>query len=101
MASKYVKDMFESLLEVYNIHLDNYNDSGLLLYDVESQEVFSGGSGTGCIALVSLGYIYEILLEGKINKVLLIATGALLNPIMTYQKETIPGIAHAIVLERV
>ena len=72
-----------------------------MLYDVSKQQVFSGGSGPACIALVSLGYLYKMMAKGAYNKILLIATGALLNPIMTYQKETIPAIAHAIVLERV
>ena len=41
------------------------------------------------------------MLLGKYKKILVIATGALLNPIMTFQKETIPAIAHAVALERV
>ena len=47
------------------------------------------------------GYVVKQMLAGRLNKVLIIATGALLNPIMVAQKETIPGIAHAVVLERV
>ena len=39
--------------------------------------------------------------EGADIIIALVATGALLNPIMVAQKETIPSIAHAIVLERV
>ena len=37
--------------------------------------------------------------ENKIKKVLIIATGALLNPIMVAQKLNIPSIAHAVMLE--
>lgn len=99
--SKYGKMMFLEILNSYNIDIKNYEDSGLLIYDIKTQPVFSGGSGAGCIALVSMGYLYKEMLKGKYKKILLIATGALLNPIMTFQKETIPAIAHAVALERV
>lgn len=99
--SMFGKEVFLKLLEEHHMTLDNYEDSGLMLFDVYKQPVFSGGSGPACIALVSLGYLYKMMTKGSYNKILLIATGALLNPIMTFQKETIPSIAHAIVLERV
>ena len=99
--SKFGKETFLKILKEHNIELNNYEDSGLMLFDIFHQPVFSGGSGPACIALVSLGYLYKMMTKGAYNKILLIATGALLNPIMTYQKETIPSIAHAIVLERV
>ena len=38
------------------------------------------------------------LLEKKLKRVLVVATGALLNPIILQQKETIPCIAHAVAL---
>ena len=47
-----------------------------------------------------MGYVVDCLKKGIYNKVLLIATGALMNPIMVAQNETIPTIAHAVVLER-
>ena len=52
-------------------------------------------------AAVTYGYVLEALREGRYKKVLIVATGALLNPVIVAQKETIPSIAHAIVLERV
>lgn len=79
---------------------DNYHDAGLMLYDLKKQAVFAGGSGAGCISLVGLGYVIEAMKKGLYHKVLLVATGALMNPIMVAQNETIPGIAHAIALER-
>lgn len=100
--STYGKETFLNLLAQQNIpKLNNYEDTGLMLYDIKNQPVFSGGSGAGCVSLVSLGYLYKLMLNGKYKKVLIIATGALLNPIMTFQKETIPAIAHAVALERV
>lgn len=100
--SYYGKDMLVKIFDEYNINMhDNYNDCGLMIYDRESQDVLAGGSGCGCCAAVSYGYILSAMKEKRYKKVLLVATGALLNPIMVAQKETIPSIAHAIVLERV
>lgn len=100
--STYGTNVFKTMLKEYGITLgDNYKDSGLMLYDLEKQNVHAGGSGCGCISLVTLGYVVKLILEKKLNKVLVIATGALMNPIMVAQGESIPGIAHAVVLERV
>lgn len=99
--SKYGSKVFkESLLEL-GIDLKNYNDCGLMVYDIEHQDVFAGGSGCACCALVMYGYVIKKMQEEELSRVLLIATGALMNPIMTAQKESIPSIAHAISLERV
>jgi stage V sporulation protein AD len=100
--STYGVESFKKMVKTYGITLgDNYKDSGLMLYDIEKQNVHAGGSGCGCVSLVTLGYVVKQMYENKLNKVLIIATGALMNPIMVAQKETIPAIAHAIVLERV
>lgn len=92
-----VKSALESEFEV----VDNYNDCGLVLYDVEQQNVLAGGSGPGTSAAVLLSYIKKKILEGQYKKVLLCATGALMNPTMINQKNSLPCIAHAIVLEGV
>ena len=44
--------------------------------------------------------VKNLLEEDQIKNVLIIATGALLNPVMIAQGESIPAIAHAVVLER-
>lgn len=78
----------------------NYNDCGVMLYDLEKQpEVLAGGSGPVCSALVNYGYIYDQLKKKKLKKVLLVATGALFCPTLLYQKQHINSIAHAISLE--
>ncbi len=82
----------------YNIK-SNYNDCGVLIFDKENQDTHSGGSGCGCIASVFSGYVYKMLQEKKYKKVLMIATGALMNSTSTQQGESIPGIAHAISIE--
>lgn len=45
------------------------------------------------------GYFFKQLRDKKINKILLIATGALTNATTSQQGESIPGIAHAIAIE--
>lgn len=100
--STYGSEVFKKMVKAYGIELgDNYNDTGKMLYDLKKQDVHAGGSGCGCVSLVTLGYVAKQMLENKLKKVLVIATGALMNPIIVAQGETIPGIAHAIVLERV
>ena len=45
------------------------------------------------------GYFFRELKKKNINKILLIATGALTNSTTSQQGESIPGIAHAIAIE--
>jgi stage V sporulation protein AD len=61
-----------------------------MIFDKENQDTHSGGSGCGCIASVFSGYIYQKLLEKHYKKVLLIATGALMNSLSSQQGESIP-----------
>ena len=82
----------------YNIK-SNYNDCGVLIFDKASQDTHSGGSGCGCCATVFSGYFFKQLKEKKIKRILLIATGALMNSTSSQQGESIPGIAHAISIE--
>ena len=44
-------------------------------------------------------YIIEKVKNGEYKKVLFVATGALLSTTSSQQGETIPGIAHAVVIE--
>ena len=94
------KEILAELAETkgYNIK-NNYDDCGVLIFDKEKQDTHSGGSGCACIASVFSGYFYQMLKEKKINKILLIATGALMNSTSSQQGESIPGIAHAVAIE--
>lgn len=99
---KYGKEIVKDyLLNTYDLDLsDNYNDCGVMLYDLENQkEVKAGGSGPACSALVTYSYIYHMMKEKKLKKVLFLATGALFSPQLVYQKENINSICHAISLE--
>ena len=82
--------------EGYDIS-QQHNDCGKLIFS-DDQPVFAGGSGCGCCAVVTYGHIKKLLEEKKLKRVLVVATGALLNPIILQQKETIPCIAHAVAL---
>ena len=84
--------------EGYNIKT-NYNDCGVLIFDKETQDTHSGGSGCACCGSVFSGYLYHQLKAKKIKKILLIATGALTNATSSQQGESIPGIAHAVSIE--
>ncbi len=79
----------------------NYNDCGLIIYDLKKQDVHSGGSGCGCSAAVLCGHILKLMSSGEVNKVLFVGTGALMSPTSTQQGESIPSIAHAVVLSNV
>jgi len=72
------------------------NDCGKMIYDPKKQDINSGGSGCGCSASVFTSIIMNRLYKKEIKDVLLIGTGALLNPSTVLQNETIPGIAHLV-----
>jgi len=77
----------------------NYNDCGVLIFDKESQDTHAGGSGCGCCGTVFSGYLFNRLKQKEIKKLLLVATGALMNSTSSQQGESIPGIAHAVSIE--
>ena len=74
-------------------------DCGASIFKPE-QDVKAGGSGCGCSAVVLNGYLLKQIMSGKYNRVLFMATGALLSLDSSQQGESVPGIAHAVVLER-
>ena len=76
-----------------------HKDCGILIYDEKKQDVNCGGSGCGCVASVFSSYFFNELKAKNINKILLVATGALMSPLSSSQGESIPGIAHAIAIE--
>ena len=98
--SLYGSKVFIDELKKKNIDLkDKYIDCGNLIYDTKKQDVVAGGSGPACVMCVSFSYVINKMIRHIYKKVLVIATGALHSQISYQQKETIPCIAHAIVLE--
>lgn len=83
-------------LEGYALH-DGYEDCGCLMYR-EEQDTHAGGSGCGCSAVVLASYLLPKLQKGELRRILLLGTGALMNPDSVKQGRDIPGIAHLIEL---
>lgn len=77
----------------------NHIDCGMEIFDEEQKGTLSGGSGCGCAATVLSAFILKKLQDGIWKRVLFIPTGALLNKTSFNEGQTIPGIAHAVVLE--
>ncbi len=99
---KYGKNiLMQYLNEEYKIDISkNYNDCGVMLYDLDMQEeCLAGGSGPVCSCLVNYSFIYKKLKEKEIKRVLLVPTGAMYSPTTLFQGENILSIAHAISLE--
>ena len=88
----------EYVKKVYGINLINYNDCGCMIFD-KDKKFYQGGSGVACLPLVVYSYVFKMLKEKRINKVLLLATGALMNTTTCNEKLSIPSISHAISLE--
>lgn len=88
------------LLQKENIDISRqHNDCGMMIYDIEKQDVHAGGSGCGCCGSVLCGYVLENMCKGKLKNILVAATGALMSPTANQQGESTPGIAHLIHLE--
>lgn len=82
--------------EKYKYIPNSYMDAASIIYTEDQPETFQGGSGPVVIPLVLFD---KLLKEKKYNRILLLATGSLHNPLMVNLKKTIPGITHAISIE--
>ncbi len=78
------------------LDLRNHSDCGLLLYDLQGQDMHCGASGCGCSAAVFNGYLCSMLQKRQWRRILFAPTGALLSPTSALQGESIPGICHVI-----
>ncbi len=76
-----------------------HQDCGIKLY-YSHQDVHGGGSGCACSAIVVYSQIFDNLMSGQLNKILVMATGALHNPQIIQQNLSIPSICHGVVLEK-
>ncbi len=76
-----------------------YFDCGMQLYHEEDQDVHAGGSGCGCSAVVMGAKFLPQMAEREHCRLLFVGTGALLSPLTVQQGETIPGIAHGVLIE--
>ncbi len=94
------KLLYEVLKTEYNYNIESvHNDCGLMIYNLKEQNVNSGGSGCGCSASVFCSHIIKQMKRGKYKKILFVATGALMSTTSSKQGQTIPGIAHGVLIE--
>lgn len=76
-----------------------HQDCGIEIYDRQTQDTHSGGSGCGCSAVVLSAYILPKIQKGIWKRVLFVPTGALLSTVSYNEGQSVPGIAHAVVIE--
>ena len=76
-------------------------DCGIEIYDQTTQDTHAGGSGCGCAASVLSAYILKQLEEKQWKRVLFVPTGALLSKVSFNEGNSVPGIAHAVVIEAI
>ncbi len=91
--------LLHEILEGEGLPLPNHRDCGLMLYDLQTQQVGAGGSGAGCSASVLCAHFLPRLAAGEYRRILFLSTGALMSQTTFLQGESIPGLAHAIELE--
>ena len=91
--------LYELLEKEFSIDISGvHNDAGLMIYYLDEQDVHAGGSGCACCGTVLCTKILNELKNGTLKKVLVVATGALLSSVSPLQGESIPSVAHGILL---
>lgn len=96
---KYGMALLESLCVKFDYPLGKrLTDCGVIIYDPR-QDAHAGGSGCGCSAAMFCGPFLNRMANRQYNKLLLVATGALMSPTTSFQGESIPCIAHAVAVE--
>lgn len=93
------KDILIDILKAEGFDISsNYMDCGIEIY-ADHQNVQAGGSGCGCSAVMLTGYILRKLKKGEWKRVLFVPTGALLSTVSFNEGNSVPGIAHGVILE--
>ena len=93
--------LFDLMRKKGNDIKHNHNDCGMMIFDQQLQDTHSGGSGCGCAATTLAACILPKLVSGEWKRVLFVPTGALMSTVSYNEGESVPGIAHGIVLEHV
>lgn len=98
IGSEILVDLLEAKgYDISKVH----EDCGVKIYDGETQGTGAGGSGCGCSAVTLSGHYLRALKEGSLNRILFVPTGALLSTVSFNEGQSVPGIAHGVVIERV
>ena len=82
-------------VDISSIH----KDCGIMIYDSRTQDTHSGGSGCGCSAVVLSARLLPEVVSGRWKRILFIPTGAMLSRVSYNEGASVPGIAHAVVIE--
>ena len=77
----------------------NHMDCGMIIFDQKKQDTHAGGSGCGCAASTLSSWILPKIERGEWKRILFVPTGALMSTVSYNEGASVPGIAHAIVLE--
>lgn len=91
-----IKLLLDNDYDISNQHMD----CGIEIYDNEKQDTHSGGSGCGCSAVTLAGYILHQMSSHIWKRILFVPTGALLSTVSFNEGQTIPGTAHALIIEQ-
>ena len=76
-----------------------HRDCGIEIYDGKTQGTGAGGSGCGCSAVTLSAYYLKQVEQGALKRILFVPTGALLSTVSFNEGMSVPGIAHAVVIE--
>ena len=79
---------------------DKLTDCGMTIFNDTKQDTHSGGSGCGCAAVMLSANFLKQVEEGMFKKILFVPTGALLSTVSYNEGQSVPGIAHALVIEQ-
>lgn len=93
-------DILNDLVEKQEFSIRKQHlDCGKIIYDGEKQDTHAGGSGCGCAATTLAAHILPKIEKGEWKRILFVPTGALMSTVSFNEGESVPGIAHAIVIE--
>lgn len=85
----------EKGFDISRVHMD----CGIEIYDAEKQDTHAGGSGCGCAAVTLAAMILPKIEKGSWKRVFFVPTGALLSTVSFNEGQSVPGIAHGVVIE--
>ena len=90
----------ELMIKQENIDISSvHEDCGVMIYDTAKQkDVGAGGSGCGCSGAVVCSHILRRIENGELKRVLFVGTGALMSSVSSLQSESIPAVAHGVLL---
>ncbi len=90
------RNLLKELLVQRGVKVDDEKliDCGASMFYKE-QDPHAGGSGCGCVASVTCGYLMKRMEAGEIDRMLVVGSGAMLSTTSQLQGESIPGIAYA------